>query len=174
MHSARPQVRTPFNTTCRIKNNWNDNEFASINWVAHGRSVRRFYHKKQFIVKFVHEWLPLGRLPSKYKKHHLPTCPTCSHDIDDGDHFLRCTEHLQWKSDMFHALCNYFDKTPTRPFLGDLLLTGLSKRLRNEPVIFSNFPPYTTVSFSTRPELDGSNCLSADSSSNGVISSKIT
>ena len=42
------------------KNKWTDAEFASINWTTHGRSVCHFYHKKQFIVKFVHEWLPLG------------------------------------------------------------------------------------------------------------------
>ena len=40
------------------KNKWTNAEFASINWVAHGPSVRRFYHKKQFIIKFVHDWLP--------------------------------------------------------------------------------------------------------------------
>ena len=130
------------------KNKWNDNEFASINWIAHGRSVRRFYHKKQFIVKFIHEWLPLGRLTSKYKKHHHPTCPTCSHDIKDGDHLLCCTECLQWTSDMFHALHNYFNKTPTWPFLGNVLLTSLSKWLHNEPAIFSDFPPiYNSLIF---------------------------
>ena len=42
----------------QTKNKWTDAEFASINWVAHGRSVRRFYHKKQFIVEFVHEGSP--------------------------------------------------------------------------------------------------------------------
>ena len=130
------------------KNKWNDNEFALINWIAHGCSVHRFYHKKQFIIKFVHEWLPLGRLTSKYKKHHLPTCPTCSHGIEDGDHFLCCTEHLQWKSDMFCTLRNYFNRTRTRQFLGDLLLTGLSKWLHNEPAIFSDFPPiYNSLIF---------------------------
>ena len=41
------------------KNKWTDAEFASINWVAHGCSVHRFYHKKQFIIKLVHKWLPL-------------------------------------------------------------------------------------------------------------------
>ena len=131
------------------KNKWTDAAFDSINWVA---------HKKQFIIKFIHEWLPLGRLTSKYKKHHLSTCPTCSHDIEDGDHFLQCTEHPQWKSDKFCALHNYFDKTPTRPFLGNLLITSLSKWLHNEPAIFFNFPPYTAASFSTRHESAGSNC----------------
>ena len=77
------------------KNKWSDDKFASINWIAHGRSVRCFYHKKQFIVKFVHEWFPLGRLTSKYKKHHL---------LIDGDHFLRCTKRPQWKLDMSHTL----------------------------------------------------------------------
>ena len=122
------------------KNKWNDDKFALINWIANGHSVHCFYHKKQFIVKFVHKWLPLGRLTSKYKKHHLLTCPTCSHDIEDSDHFLRCTECPQWKLDMFPMLWHYFNKTPTRPFLGDLLITGLSKWLCNERAIFSNSP----------------------------------
>ena len=130
------------------KHKWTDTEFASINWVAHGHSVCRFYHKKQFIVKFVHEWLPLGRLTSKYKQHHLSKCPLCSHEIEDGDHFLQCPEHPQWKSDMLCALRHYFDQTPTRPFLGDLLITGLSKWLHNEPAIFPDFPPlYNSLIF---------------------------
>ena len=129
------------------KNKWNDAEFASINWVAHGHLVRHFNHKIQFIIKFVHEWLPLGRLTSKYKHHHLLTCPTCSHAIEDGNHFIHCTEHLQWQSDMFCVLRRYFDKTPTRPFLGDLLLTGLSMWLHKEPAILSGFPPiYNSLS----------------------------
>ena len=53
----------------QTKHKWSNDEFALINWTTHGHSVRRVYHKKQFIVKFVHEWLPLGRLTSKYKKH---------------------------------------------------------------------------------------------------------
>ena len=164
----------PIQHYIQTKNKWSDDEFASINWIAHSCSVCHFYHKKQFIVKFVHEWLPLGRLTTKYKKQHLPTCPTCSHEIEDGEHFLRCTNRPQWKSDMFCALRNYFNKIPTRPFLRDLLITVLSKWIRNEPAISSNFPQSTIASFSTRQELDGSNCLSADSSMNGVISSKIT
>ena len=131
----------PIQHYIQTKNKWSDDKFASINWIAHGHSVHRFYHKKQFIVKFVHKWLRLGRLTSKYKKHHLPTCPTCSHEIEDGEHFLHCTDHPQWKSDMFHALRNYVNKIPPRTFVGDLLITGLSKWLHNEPAIFSDFPP---------------------------------
>ena len=164
----------PIQHYIKTKNKWSDDEFALINWIAHGHSVRRFYHKKQFTVKFVHNWLPLGRLTSNYKKHHLPTCPTCSHEIEDGDHFLRCTKCPQWKLDMLRTLRNYFNKTPTRPFLGDLLITGLSKRLCNEPAIFSDFPQSTITSFFTRQELVGSNCLLAYSSLNGATSSKIT
>ena len=77
------------------KNKWTNAEFASINWVTHGCSVRCFCHKKQFIVKLVHDWLPLGRLTSKYRKHHLSTCPICSHEIEDSDHFLCCHERPQ-------------------------------------------------------------------------------
>ena len=164
----------PIQHYIQTKNKWSNDKFALINWIAHGCSIRRFYHKKQFIVKFVHEWLPLGRLTSKYKTHHLLTCPTCSHEIEDGEHFLCCTNRPQWKSDMFCALQIYFNKTPTRPNLGDRLITGLSKWLCNEPAIFSKFHQSTIASFSARQELDGSNCLLADSSLNGAISSKLT
>ena len=136
-------------------------EFASIKWIAHSRSVHRFYHKKQFIVKLVHEWLLLGRLTSKYKQHHMSKCPSCSHEIKNGDHFLQCPVGPQWKPEMLRALCNYFDQTPTGPFLGNLLITGLSKWLHNEPAIFSDFPALSTASFSTRRESVGISCSSA-------------
>ena len=49
---------------------------------------------------------------------------------------------------MLRALCKYFDQTPTRPFLGDLLITGLSKWLHNEPAILSDLPPlYNSLIF---------------------------
>ena len=123
------------------KHTWTNAEFASINWIVHGPSVRCFYHKKQFIVKLIHEWLPRGQLTSKYKQHHLSTCPLCPHDVEDADHFLRCPARSHWKSDMLQALHNYFDQTPSRPFLRELLITSLSKWLHNEPTEFSNFPP---------------------------------
>ena len=46
----------PIQHYIQTKNQWSDDEFASINWIAHSRSLRCFYHKKQFIVKFFHEW----------------------------------------------------------------------------------------------------------------------
>ena len=49
----------PIQHYIQTKDKWSDDEFALINWIAHGRSVCRFYRKKQFIVKFV-QWLPLG------------------------------------------------------------------------------------------------------------------
>ena len=68
--------------------------------------------------------------------------------MEDGEYFLCCTDCPQWKSDMFRALQNYFNKIPTRAFLGDLLITGLSKWLCNEPAIFSNIPPiYNSLIF---------------------------
>ena len=42
------------------KHKWTTAKFDSINWITHGRSVHRFYHKKQFIIRLIHEWLPLG------------------------------------------------------------------------------------------------------------------
>ena len=49
---------------------------------------------------------------------------------------------------MYSAFHTYFDKTPTRPFLSDLLLTGLSKWLRNKPAIFFDFlPTYNSLIF---------------------------
>ena len=39
-------------------------------------------------------------------------------------------------------------RTPTRPFLGDLLITSLSKWSHNEPAVFSDFPPlYNSLIF---------------------------
>ena len=56
----RAAATDPIQHYIQSKHKWTNAEFASINWTAHGRSVRCFYHKKQFIVKLIHEWLPLG------------------------------------------------------------------------------------------------------------------
>ena len=46
----------PIQHYIQTKNKWSNNKFTSINWIAHGHSVCSFYHKKQFIDKFIHEW----------------------------------------------------------------------------------------------------------------------
>ena len=78
------------------RNDWTDHTFRLVDWTAHGTSVRTQYNRKHFIVKFVHNWLPLGKLISKYKPYYPAKCPSCSHVLEDRSHFLRCPKQKIW------------------------------------------------------------------------------
>jgi hypothetical protein len=71
-------------------NRWTEQVFDSIDWPAHGISIRKNYNRKHFTTKFIHNWLPIGDLISKYKPHYSAKCPSCPHPEEDRDHFLKC------------------------------------------------------------------------------------
>ena len=67
---------------------WTEREFEWIDWESHGISIRKWYNKKHFITKYLHNWLPLGSQLSKYEAHYSAKCPSCAHELEDSDHFL--------------------------------------------------------------------------------------
>ena len=44
----------------------------------------------KFLVKYVHDWLPLGNLVSKYASQYPPSCPSCKCEPEDYHHMLCC------------------------------------------------------------------------------------
>ena len=121
-------------------NKWSDTEFDSVNWQSHGMSIRKHYSNKRFLVKLVHDWLPVGALLSKYKPSYISKCPSCDEPVEDLSHFLRCQARPTWKTEMLLELQTFFTKIPTRPALADILHEGISSWLSNIQ------PNFTTTS----------------------------
>jgi hypothetical protein len=120
-------------------NHWSASEFEWIDWDSHGISIQKWYHKKHFITKYLHDWLPLFGQLAKYKSHHSAKCPSCDHTVEDRDHFLRCPGR-NWQGDFFPALRQYLDRHKTRPILDDLLNECLRAWLRGQENRLSGYP----------------------------------
>jgi hypothetical protein len=116
-------------------NRWTAQIFDTIDWPAHGISIRKQYHRKHFITKYVHDWLPLGKLISKYKPHYPSKCPSCPHAEEDRHHFLKCPARNTWHNNMVQELKELFLKHPTRPELSAILLYSLATWLSDQQVI---------------------------------------
>jgi hypothetical protein len=133
--ASRPAMKQYICTT----NQWTNDDFEGVDWECHGTSVRKWYYRKQFITKFVHDWLPLGKLLSKYKPHYSSKCPSCNHEVEDRDHFLRCPGR-KWQAEFFEALRPYLNRHKTRPVLDDLLNECLRSWLSNSEIRLSGYP----------------------------------
>ena len=106
------------------KNNWT-NEFELVDWVSHGISVRKNYAMKHFLVKYIHDWLPLGWLVSKYAPHYPASCPSCECEVEDRHHMLRCPKRVSIRNKLRLTLQRFFDHYPTDPVLKFLLLRSV-------------------------------------------------
>lgn len=107
-------------TYMRTKYKWDITTHESIDWSAHRLSLQRYYFKRQFIVKYVHEWLPVGHLVSKYSPTHKTSCPMCNL-YKDFDHFLGCKELSSIRSEMY----DHIKSNSQQPMLNDVLITGI-------------------------------------------------
>jgi ribonuclease HI len=139
--AVRKHASLPLTRKSMLKSNkWTVSEFDSIAWEAHGTCFRKHYPRKQFFVKYLHDWLPLGKQVSQYKPHYLSKCPSCDHELEDRDHFLRCPERQQWQPEMIEEVKTFATSFPTRPALTRILLDGLRKWLADQPFLSTDYP----------------------------------
>ena len=61
----------------RNKHDWSSDVFNSIDWESHGIAVRSNFSRRHFVVKFLHQWLPLGHLKARYATYYSDECPSC-------------------------------------------------------------------------------------------------
>ena len=155
------------------KYDWSEDVFNSVDWTAHGRALNSNFPRRHFLIKFLHDWLPLGYLKSRYAAYYDDTCPLCSNTLETRSHFFNVPNGtgsilslkifgrngMTWSLILFFALCFWhfsvrFSTTPTHPFpLFLMRINGLSSH---------NLPS------------DMSNCFLAVSLLNGRISKTLT
>ena len=100
------------------KYNWN-RCYALIDWNVHGTSVSRDYSRKNFIVKYVHNWLPVGSHVSRYDVQYPASCPSCSCDNETILHMLQCSKRENIRKKFIHDVQMFIEKYDS---LGDFHL----------------------------------------------------
>ena len=128
------------------QHNWTQAIFETIDWEAHGISVRNHYHRKHFTIKFIHNWLPLGSLTSRYDQKYASKCPSCEEEYEDREHFVRCSARKQWLADLFVDIRKAAPKMKTQLELLEIFQEGLSSWFdEREPIFDFQLLKYKTL-----------------------------
>ena len=104
------------------KNKWNKNQFQSIDWQSHGIAVRKKYQIKHFVSKYIHNYLLLGDLISRYSFQYPRECPSCKWQMEDQNHMLRCSSRHSQRKTLFQGLKEFSNHFPTDTNLKFLVL----------------------------------------------------
>ena len=110
------------------KFDWHSQICDSIDWLCHGRALNRLNPNDQiFVVKLIHEWLPLNSQKHWFNQHHASSCPVCRSTIENPNHFLRCS-HMGYRdinSTFLRAIQAHCDKWSCHTDIARLLLLGI-------------------------------------------------
>ncbi|KAG7343290.1 hypothetical protein IV203_021235 [Nitzschia inconspicua] len=90
-----------------------------------------------FLVKFLHGWLPVGKLVSRYNSVKYPSaCPSCDEPSEDSEHYLTCPnpERCKWHTALKTPLWHRCESVDTDPALLDLLQWDLNHWLQGTPI----------------------------------------
>jgi hypothetical protein len=118
----------PLQKYLRERHHWNQTTFDSINWTAHGKSIRYHMHKRTHLIKLVH-----GILPTNSNLHRndpiRSLCPCCRKQPEDWKHILQCDSPTrnEWRQSMVKALDNKCVALNTHPELRTTLITGINQ-----------------------------------------------
>jgi hypothetical protein len=109
------------------RNHWTLDDMETIHWEAHGQALNKNYIYRTFLVKFVHDKLPVGKTIARYKDTYDHRCPSCYDDQEDRTHFLRCPhpDRTKWHLKLATAIRKRCENLPTRPYLMEILIAGL-------------------------------------------------
>ena len=122
------------------KYDWPLSVYDSIDWPAHGRVIKASFARRHFLIKLIHDWLPLGYLRSRYAVFYSETCPLCTPPVvETRTHFLRCP-HRQWKGSMITELQQFWRHQHLDPNLSLILTEMIHSWLANLPPVFPTFP----------------------------------
>jgi hypothetical protein len=106
---------------------WDDATFDDVAWSCHGHALRRHSKHKTTLVKYLHDWLPLGKQTHRYDKKYPASCPSCEAPIEDRDHFWCCPalSRLQWKHAFIRSMQTYLHDIDTAPDIQTQLIDAL-------------------------------------------------
>jgi hypothetical protein len=124
------------------RNHWTAADMETVHWEAHGQALEKNYVRRTFLVKLIHDKLPMGKTVARYKDSYDHRCPSCQDDQEDRTHFLRCPhpDCTKWHLTLTAAIRKRCEYIPTRPYLMEILLDGLHHWFHDTP-----FPKYTCL-----------------------------
>ena len=88
---------------------------------------------KHFIVKYIHNWLPVGSLVSKYAIQYPAGCPSCACEYENRFHLLQFPVRQPQRNKLVIGLQRFFNQFTTEPYLKILIQRVVKGVLSTEP-----------------------------------------
>ena len=116
----------PLRVHLRERNQWTQPTFDTINWTAHGQSIRQHMAKRTHIIKLVH-----GILPTNATLHRQDPirnlCPCCRAHKEDWCHIIKCNAPTRtaWRQATIQAIDSKCSSLLTHPELRAVLITAI-------------------------------------------------
>jgi hypothetical protein len=80
-----------FSKHLKKKFNWSTETFESINWAAfRHQATKQTVNRRTCLLKFVYEWLPIGKTLQHIDSSAETKCPSCNAPIETPDHMFCC------------------------------------------------------------------------------------
>jgi hypothetical protein len=80
-----------FSKHLRKKFNWSKAVFESVNWKAFGHEAKTLtITRRTNLLKYIYEWLPIGKMLQRIDSSASPKCPSCDCDIEKPEHLFWC------------------------------------------------------------------------------------
>jgi hypothetical protein len=121
-----------------------DQAFDEVDWDSHTMAVRWSQLSQPFLVKLLHQILPVGMLIYKYNPvKYTVDCPTCREHIEMYDHLFRChhPSRAGWKTQLKNTLIKFTNETNCHHLLQDILVTGIHNWIHGIPFPTHRYPP---------------------------------
>jgi hypothetical protein len=77
------------------QNAWTPAIMDMIHWEAHGQALSKNFIHRTFLVKLIHDKLPVGKTIARYQATYDHRCPSCQEEHKDRTHFLRCPDPVR-------------------------------------------------------------------------------
>jgi hypothetical protein len=128
---------------------WLESQFDMVDWKAHHGALQKFpFRDRKFVLKFIHQSLPIGKVHHKIDPNQLITCSTCKRHQETETHLYRCPVRRVAIEDFYleHTLQEFLDTNHTCPKLAYTLLEALYSDLDD-----SRYPEFGKLHGSNEP-----------------------
>jgi hypothetical protein len=115
-----------------------------VDWASHTMAVGRSQLSQPFLVKMLHQILPVGMLIHKYDPvKYTIDCPTCQEHRETYNHLFQFCHPSRagWKSQLKATLIKFTDDTNSHHLLQDILVTGIHNWIHRLPFPMTQYPP---------------------------------
>jgi hypothetical protein len=119
LHSRHQHAVKEFLCT---KYKWKETIFNNIDWNLHEDVQQHCHQYRQFIIKLIHNWLPVASHPSQANENQI--CFRCNNTQEDQNHWYRCMsdDARKTRSLLRTTTTEFFHRSALHPSLQHLVI----------------------------------------------------